>query len=53
MSPRAIPDVAAALAAVEYKKCLEVARTALQARNAREARRAVRAALPELAALGL
>ncbi len=53
MAPRAMADVAAALAAVEYKKCVEVARIALNARSAREARRSVREALPELAALGL
>lgn len=53
MSPRAIADVAAAIGAVEYKKCVEVAQIALSAPSARDARRSARAALPELAALGL
>lgn len=53
MSPRAIPDVAAALEAVDKAKCVVAARVALDARSARDARRGVRALLPELAALGL
>lgn len=53
MSPRAIPDVAAAVEAVEFDKCVAAAHSALNARSARDARRSVRAMLPELAALGL
>lgn len=53
MSPRAIPNVAAAIAAVDKNRCFEAATAALNARSAREARRAVRSLLPELAALGL
>lgn len=53
MVPRALPDVAAALASVTLPECEEAAQRALDADSADEARARVRARLPQLAALGL
>lgn len=53
MSPRAIPEVATALAAVDLEKCRDLARIAVASPTAADARHAVRDALPELTALGL
>lgn len=53
MTPRALPDVAAALASVTYEDCQEVAMLALTAETATDARASVRARLPHLAEMGL
>lgn len=53
MTPRALPDVAAALASVTYEQCQEVAMLALTAETAADARASVRAKLPHLAEMGL
>lgn len=53
MTPRAIPDVAAALGAVTLEECRAAARTALAATSATRARAAVRAQLPQLDEMGL
>ncbi|RPF27737.1 phosphoenolpyruvate--protein phosphotransferase [Georgenia muralis] len=53
MTPRAIPDVAAVLAATDLQRCRELARAAVDAESAEEARARVRAGLPVLAELGL
>ena len=53
MTPRALPDVAAALASVTYEQCREMAMLALTAETAVDARASVRARLPHLAEMGL
>ena len=53
MAPRALPDVAAALASVERDECRRLAAIALAAESADDARARVRAELPQLADLGL
>ena len=53
MTPRALPDVAAALASVTYDQCREVAMLALSADTAAGARASVRARLPHLEQMGL
>ncbi|MFH5822387.1 phosphoenolpyruvate--protein phosphotransferase [Georgenia sp. AZ-5] len=53
MTPRALPDVAAVLAATDLQRCRELARAAVDAESAESARAAVRAGLPVLAELGL
>lgn len=53
MAPRALPDVAAALASVSVAECERLAALALDAESADDARGRVRAELPQLADLGL
>ncbi|MGO1316293.1 MAG: phosphoenolpyruvate--protein phosphotransferase [Cellulomonadaceae bacterium] len=53
MTPRAIGDVAASLAAVTFDQCRAAADLALRAETAQEARSRVRERLPQLAELGL
>lgn len=53
MTPRALADVAAVLAATSYDECVRLAQLALAASSAADARATVRAALPVLAELGL
>jgi len=53
MTPRALGDVAAVLAATTSEKCAELARIAVASPTAAAARDAVRAQLPVLAELGL
>ncbi|NUU17285.1 phosphoenolpyruvate--protein phosphotransferase [Cellulomonas humilata] len=53
MTPRALPDVGAVLAAVTLERCRELAALALAQRTADEARSAVRASLDVLEELGL
>ncbi|MFI2752837.1 phosphoenolpyruvate--protein phosphotransferase [Cellulomonas sp. P22] len=53
MTPRALPDVAAVLAAVTSDECRRLAELALSAPTAAAARARVRAELPVLAELGL
>lgn len=53
MTPRAIPDVAAVLAATDLQRCRELARAAVDAESAEEGRARVRAGLPVLAELAL
>ena len=53
MTPRAIPDVAAVLAATDLQRCRELARAAVDAESAQEARTRVRDGLPVLGELGL
>jgi len=53
MTPRALPDVAAVLAAVSFAECRRIAHLAVTAPSAASARAAVRAALPVLEELGL
>lgn len=53
MTPHALPDVAAALAAASLVECEEAAGLALAAETADEARARVRRRLPQLAELGL
>jgi len=53
MTPRALPDVAAVLAATDLATCRNLARRAADAASAADARAAVRAGLPVLADLGL
>jgi phosphotransferase system enzyme I (PtsI) len=53
MTPRALPDVAAVLAATTSDECRRLAQLALAAPSAADARAVVRADLPVLADLGL
>lgn len=53
MTPRALADVAAVLAATTLEQCRKVAAAALSARTPDDARRVVRDALPVLTELGL
>lgn len=53
MTPRALPDVAAVLAATTSDECRRLAQLALAAPSAADARAVVRAGLPVLADLGL
>lgn len=53
MTPRALPDVAAVLAATDLATCRVLARRAADAPSAADARAAVRAGLPVLDELGL
>lgn len=53
MSPRALGDVAAVLAATPLERCQELARAALEAESAEEALALVRDGLPVLTELGL
>ncbi|GIJ00311.1 phosphoenolpyruvate--protein phosphotransferase [Sediminihabitans luteus] len=53
MTPRALPDVAAVLAATSLERCRELAALALEQPTADAARAAVRDALPVLEELGL
>ncbi|MGN8245837.1 phosphoenolpyruvate--protein phosphotransferase [Cellulomonas soli] len=53
MTPRALPDVAAVLAATTSETCRQVARIALGSARAADARAAVRRALPVLTELDL
>jgi len=53
MTPRALPDVAALLAATSLEECRRLAQLALAASSAADARAVVRAALPVLEDLGL
>jgi len=53
MTPRALPDVAALLAATTFDECRRLAQLALAASSAADARSIVRAALPVLDELGL
>jgi phosphotransferase system enzyme I (PtsI) len=53
MTPRAIPDVAAALRSTSYAECVRTAELAVAAPSARQARQTVRSELPGLAELGL
>ncbi len=53
MTPRALPDVADALASVTRDECGDLARVALAAKTARGAREAVHTMLPVLEDLGL
>ena len=53
MTPRALPDVAALLAATSLDECRRLAQLALSASTAADARAVVRAGLPVLEELGL
>jgi phosphotransferase system enzyme I (PtsI) len=53
MTPRALADVAAVLAATDLQRCQELARAAVDAESAEAARAVVRAGLPVLTELGL
>ncbi|MBO3084562.1 phosphoenolpyruvate--protein phosphotransferase [Cellulomonas fengjieae] len=53
MTPRALPDVAALLAATPLAECRRLAQLAVSCSTAADARAAVRAGLPVLADLGL
>lgn len=53
MTPRALPDVAAVLAATDLATCRVLARRAADAASAADARATVRAGLPVLDSLGL
>ncbi|WP_315098858.1 phosphoenolpyruvate--protein phosphotransferase, partial [uncultured Cellulomonas sp.] len=53
MTPRALPDVAALLAATTLDECRRLGQLALAASTAADARAVVRASLPALEALGL
>jgi len=53
MTPRALPDVAAVLAATELATCRVLARRAADSSSAADARAVVRAGLPVLDELGL
>ncbi|MFD1504528.1 phosphoenolpyruvate--protein phosphotransferase [Georgenia yuyongxinii] len=53
MTPRALADVAAVLAATDLERCRELARVAVDAESAQDARDAVRAGLPVLTEMGL
>ncbi|NNH05960.1 phosphoenolpyruvate--protein phosphotransferase [Cellulomonas fimi] len=53
MTPRALPDVAAVLAATTLDECRRLAQLALAASSAADAEAVVRAALPVLTTLGL
>jgi phosphotransferase system enzyme I (PtsI) len=53
MTPRALPDVAALLAATSLEECRRLAQLALASSSAADARALVRAALPVLEELGL
>jgi phosphotransferase system enzyme I (PtsI) len=53
MTARALPDVAAVLAATSFDECRRLAQLAIAAPSAADARAIVRAALPVLDELGL